>query len=113
MVSGFLLLTACKKNAITPNNTSTTCDTAFVRYTTCIKPILDKYCVQCHATGNTSGYVNLDSYINAKPYGLNGNLYGSCQRLDGNVGMPPNGLPKLDTMNLFLIRKWCKGGCPE
>lgn len=111
-ISGFLLFSSCIKNNAT-KNTESQCDTTMVRYTTCIKPILDKYCVTCHKTGNTSGYVNLDSYKNAKPFGINGNLYGSCQRLDNNVGMPPNGLPKLDTMNLFLIRKWCETGCSE
>lgn len=121
-ISGFLMAVvviaifidfSCKKSDVAKTTNTNTCDTSNVRYTTCIKPILDKYCVSCHATGNTSGYVNLDSYLHAKPFGINGNLYGSCQRLDGNVGMPPNGLPKLDTMNLFLIRKWCAGGCLE
>lgn len=102
---------SCKKPKL--SNTSNGCDTSHVHYNTCIKPVLDKYCVGCHKTGNTSGYVNLDSYLNARPFGINGNLYGSCQHLDGNVAMPPNGLPKLDTMNLFLIRKWCISGCLE
>jgi hypothetical protein len=109
-LSTFIVI-SCKK----PNHSisKSDCDTSQVRYVTCVKAILDKYCVGCHKTGNTSGYVNLDSYLNAKPFGINGNLYGSCQHLDGNVAMPPNGLPKLDSMNLFLIRKWCISGCLE
>ncbi|MFZ9632199.1 MAG: hypothetical protein ACO3A5_07965 [Bacteroidia bacterium] len=86
-------------------------DTVTVTYSNSISEILATNCIKCHKTGNTSGYVNLDSYENAKPFGLNGNLYGCVQHLDGNVGMPI-GAPKLDSMNLLLIKRWCKLQCP-
>lgn len=86
-------------------------DTLNVTYTNAIAQILSNDCTKCHKTGNTSGYVNLDSYENAKPYGLNGNLYGCVQHLDGNVSMPI-GAPKLDSTNLLLIKRWCILKCP-
>ena len=100
-------IVSCQK---TDNQAQTKIDTLHIGYESCIKPILDSKCVQCHATGNTSGYVNLDSYEHAKPFGINGNLYGSVQHLDGNVAMPPGGT-KLDSSSLFLIKKWVQEGC--
>ena len=86
-------------------------DTLNVTYSNSISEILSVSCIKCHKTGNTSGYVNLDSYENVKPFGLNGNLYGCVQRLDGNAGMPI-GAPKLDSMKLLMIKRWCILKCP-
>ena len=109
-----LFLFSCKKTETVEKNIQQPCyiDTLNVTYNNQIAPILNTDCIRCHKTGNTSGYVNLDSYINAKPFGINGNLYGCVQRLDGNVGMPI-GAPKLDSLKLLLIKRWCLLQCPE
>jgi len=109
-----LFLFSCKKTETVEKNIQQPCyiDTLNVTYNNQIAPILNTDCNRCHKTGNTSGYVNLDSYINAKPFGINGNLYGCVQRLDGNVGMPI-GAPKLDSLKLLLIKRWCLLQCPE
>ena len=107
-----LCLFSCKKTETANNQQPCYIDTVNVTYNNQIAPILNTDCVSCHKTSNTSGYVNLDSYINAKPYGINGNLYGCVQRLDGNVAMPI-GAPKLDSLKLLLIKRWCLLQCPE
>jgi hypothetical protein len=103
------LFSACKDSPVAQQEIIK--DTANVTYTNSISEILSANCLRCHNTGNTSGYVNLDSYENAKPFGINGNLYGCVQRLDGNVGMPI-GAPKLDSLNLLLIKRWTILHCP-
>lgn len=106
----FFSVVSCKKTETVTAQINV--DTVKVTYNNQIAPILAANCISCHKTGNTSGYVNLDSYINAKPFGINGNLYGCVQRLDGNVGMPI-GAPKLDSLKLLLIKRWCLLKCPE
>lgn len=105
------MFVGCKKDAVN-NNSNPEIDTVKVSYNQHIAKILQTSCISCHSTGNTSGYVNLDSYENAKPYGINGNLYGCVQHLDGNVAMPV-GAPKLDSAKLLLIKRWCILKCPE
>lgn len=105
MIVVFMSLQSCKNSHTIPQLP----DTLHIGYNEFIKTIIDKNCVKCHATGNTSGYVNLDSYENVKPYAVNGNLYGSIQHLDGSVAMPI-GAPKLDSNDLFLVRKWIDDG---
>ncbi len=110
MILSALALNSCE-NADTPVVEKPLCDTSKVSYVTCVKPILDKHCVGCHATGNTSGYVNLDNYSDAKMFGVSGELYGCSAHVDGFLYMPPNGAASMDTMSLIIIKKWTDQGC--
>ena len=109
LILGALALNSCE-NTDKSIVEKPSCDTSKVSYVTCVKPILDKQCVGCHSTGNTSGYVNLDNYADVKLFGVSGELYGCSAHVDGFLYMPPNGAPRMDTMSLIVIKKWTEQG---
>lgn len=113
IVAGMLFLMQCKKSKVTANpSTTLSCDSTHVKYTSCIKPILSKYCVSCHATGNTSGGLALDNYEIAKAVALDGDLWGTVEHLDGYPYMPPQPA-RIDSASRLLIKNWIQLKAPQ
>ena len=88
------------------------CDTvSAVNYTLRIAPIINNFCVSCHATGN--GGTVLDNYNDVKINAQSGKLYSSVI-WDGNAQqMPQSSLSKIPDCDLIIIKKWISIGMPQ
>jgi predicted CXXCH cytochrome family protein len=85
------------------------CDTATVKYSTFIKPLMDNQCVSCHsATGSQSDYV-LDTYEAVKISATDGALV--LRTNDTGSPMPQSGL--LPACDRSKIEAWVKAGAPN
>ncbi len=108
-----LLVLSCSKISEDKlnNNSGNTCDTANIKYTTNVTPILQANCYSCHSNGNTdgSGGISLDTYAGLKKYADNGFLRGNITHAPGYIGMP-YGRPKLDDCSINKIIDWINRG---
>jgi len=95
-----------------PFDSSTSCDTLNMTYSSNIKPIIDNNCVSCHQTSNPSGGVLLDSYEQVVIHVDNGRLIGAVNHDPGFSPMPQGG-NKLSDCNLNKIRAWINDGSPQ
>lgn len=87
------------------------CNLNHIGYKTCVEPVLKRYCIQCHATGNTSGGLALDDYETVKLAAGSGDIGGCVEHTDGYPYMPPQN-QKIDTESLYIIRVWVDIGMP-
>jgi hypothetical protein len=85
------------------------CDSTLVSFSLDVDPIIQTYCKGCHNVNNSSGGVNLDSYIAVQTAGLNGSLVGAITHSTGYVGMPYNS-NQLSDCNIGKIRNWVSEG---
>ncbi len=88
------------------------CDTSVFTYSAAIKPILDSYCLSCHANNVASsfgGNVKLGTYPDVKTVADNGKLVGSIGHQNGFSAMP-KGSSKLEGCKITIIRKWVTSG---
>jgi hypothetical protein len=116
----FLFISSCTKTSadqLTNNSAGgggTSCDTAQMKYSIDILPLLQAHCYSCHGNGNTggSGGISLDGYINLKPYASSGVLQGNITHSTGFVGMP-FGEPKMDDCTINKIIDWISQGSPD
>ncbi len=88
------------------------CDTAAVRYSTFIKPVVDTYCKGCHSGNSPSGGINLSTYNDIKTVALNGKLVGSISWATGFQKMPQGG-NKLDDCTISKFQAWIAAGALE
>lgn len=87
----------------------TACDTTAVKYSTVIKPLIDKNCISCHAPGGVQESSPLHTYEVVKLYAESGLLVSRTN--DTNSPMPQSGLlPECDRNK---IRAWVKRGAPN
>jgi hypothetical protein len=85
------------------------CDTANVKYSTYIKPLLDKNCNGCHSGANPSANISLSTYANVKIHVNSNALYGSISH-DPNYAAMPKGTAKLSNCDLNKVNAWIKAG---
>ncbi|MFT3845751.1 MAG: hypothetical protein QM725_11905 [Lacibacter sp.] len=92
---------------------TTVCDTANVKYTTQIAPVISASCLSCHG-GNASagGGIQLGDYSSFKVQAANGKLLGSVTQVPGFSPMPKGGA-KLSDCNVAVIRTWIRNGMPN
>lgn len=105
-------LSCSKKNGDTvitppPGGATGGCDTANMKYTANVTPILSAHCYSCHgASSNTgSGGIVLEGYANLKAKVDNGQLIGVITHAAGFNPMPRNA-PKLSDCDINTIRSW-------
>jgi hypothetical protein len=91
------------------NNGGSTCDTANVKYSTGVVPILQTNCYGCHGNGVVSGGVALDNFNTLRTRALNGSLIGVITHAQGYPAMPKGGA-KLSDCNINKIRSWINNG---
>ena len=91
---------------------ATGCDTANVKYSTHIKPIISNFCQGCHSGTSAGGGINLVTYDGVKAIALNGKLLGSISFLAGYSAMPKNG-SKLSDCDINKINIWINAGAPN
>ena len=87
----------------------TACDTTAVKYSTVIKPLIEKNCISCHSPGGVQESVPLNTYDGLKLYATNGLLVARTN--DNTTPMPQSGL--LPLCDRDKIRAWVKRGAPN
>ena len=91
---------------------ASSCDTAAVKYSTSVAPIISANCNSCHAGSFPSGGFNLDTYTAIRVQAANGKLVGAITHSAGYVAMPKDAT-KLNTCNILTIKKWVADGFPN
>ena len=90
----------------------TACDTAAVKYSTSIVPVLSSNCISCHGGSTPSAGIGLDTYAGVKTQANNGRLLGAVTHSPNFSPMPKNS-NKLSTCNIEKIRIWIAAGAPN
>jgi hypothetical protein len=90
----------------------TVCDTAAVKYSTTILPIISSNCFSCHGGNTPSAGIRLDSYSGLQSQAANGKLWGAVSHNTSFSPMPKNAA-KLSPCNLSKIKKWLDAGYPN
>lgn len=84
-------------------------DTA-ITYSLQIKPLIDKYCLNCHASLTYSNPVALNNYQNIKINIDNGEIY---KHVFIVKNMPPRNQPQLTENELKTLEIWLNTGAKE
>lgn len=114
IISGILInsLNSCyydKSDLLYPN---TACDTAAVKYSTSVLPVLSSNCINCHGGATPSAGISLDTYAGVKIQVDNGRLWGAVSHSASYSPMPKNSA-KLNNCSLEKIRIWIAAGAPN
>jgi hypothetical protein len=89
------------------------CDTANMKYSADILPIIQSNCYACHSNANQSiSGLSLQGYENLKPHADDGMLMGVITHASGYTPMPQGGA-KLSDCNINKIRDWVLRGAPN
>ena len=93
---------------------ASTCDTASVKYSTTIQPIVQAQCSisGCHAGANAAGGIALTSYEGVRAIALDGSFSGTIEYQSGYPHMPQN-RDKLPDCQISQIRIWTAAGAPN
>lgn len=93
-----------------PGNTGA-CDTARMKYSVNVEPILVDFCYSCHgaSTNSGSGGIILQGYDNIKSKAIDGTLIGVISHSPGFPEMPKGG-SKLSVCNINKIKSWIDNG---
>lgn len=90
----------------------TACDTAAVKYSTSVLPVLSSSCISCHGGNTPSAGISLDTYTGVKQQVDNGRLWGAVSHSPNYSPMPKNS-NKLNACSLAKIKKWIDAGAPN
>lgn len=97
------------KNGI---NCASVCDSAKFTFAAVILPMMNKYCVGCHSSGNPSGNVDLSTYVGVKN-SITQNQ-GLLMSLNQNGYYPmPKGGNKLSACEINQVKNWINAGAPN
>jgi len=97
------------KNGI---NCASVCDSAKFTFAAVISPMMNKYCVGCHSSGNPSGNVDLSNYVGVKN-SITQNQ-GLLMSLNQNGYYPmPKGGNKLSACEINQVKNWINAGAPN
>jgi uncharacterized membrane protein len=115
-LSALAVLISCSKDNETDvsNNPGTGggngCDTAGMKFSANVRPILESNCYGCHsnATFSISG-VKLEDHADVKAHAEAGSLLGTISHAAGFPPMPQGGA-KLSACNINKIRAWINQG---
>lgn len=92
-----------------PNSSNcNTCDTTY-KFSSRIKPLIDKWCYGCHNPGNAGGGYDLSTHAGIVNSAQNNRLLGSLKQTGGFSNMPKNA-GKLSTCDITAIEKWINAG---
>lgn len=111
MLTGTLMLIACRKNSLPLNNGSVdpSCVTTNMKFSTDVTPILLANCYSCHSGSVVNGGINLSTYAGVKAVVDNGKLIGAINHSPGFKPMPDGG-GKLSACNIAKIQAWVTAG---
>ena len=88
------------------------CDTTSYTFSGTIQPMLQNFCVGCHAGASASAYVQLDSHAGVVAATGNNRLLGAVKHQSGFAAMPPNGNALTDCQ-IQQLEKWIAAGAPN
>ncbi|MBO9570948.1 MAG: hypothetical protein J7497_01870 [Chitinophagaceae bacterium] len=115
---GSMIFFACSKsneeelqNTDNPGGGGSNCDTANMKYTANVVPILSSHCYSCHgvSTNANSNGIILEGHDKLLPYATNGTLISVITHAPGYPQMPQGGA-KLSACNINIIRSWINNG---
>lgn len=86
------------------------CDSNSFAFKANIDPLVQKYCIACHTSGNPSGGAAFDSYAGVKASVDKGVFWNRLNATGGSI-MPPAG--KLSTCQLTQFKKWINAKAPN
>jgi hypothetical protein len=89
------------------------CDTTNVTYTLSVKPILENYCLSCHANNvaeSSGGGIHLQDFADVKTKVNDGALLNSITRQTNPM---PKNSGKLDNCPITIIKIWINNNAPE
>lgn len=101
------ILQGAKNNACDANATG--CNTQDVKYSTFIKPLLEKSCNGCHSGSQPSANIALDTHAKVQQSAKSGTLYGSVSHSTGYSKMPKGGT-KWDNCDILKLKAWIDAG---
>jgi cytochrome c553 len=115
-VTSIVLLACSKTNEETERAKSTgsngntggstsSCDTANMKYVTNIQPVIQANCYGCHGNGAAAGGISLATYAGVKQQVSSGRLMGAITHASGYKPMPM-GAAKLDDCTINKIQAW-------
>ena len=110
LVAAFLM--SCEyenKEVLYANLEPEICVDTMAMYTLDVVPILVEHCNRCHRNDRQDGDVNLEGYVNVKPYVDDGSLYGSVNHEAGFELMPTSGV-KIPFCEIEKLRLWIEAG---
>lgn len=88
---------------------TTGCNTASMKFSTDIAPILKANCNGCHNTTSAAAGVNTETYAGVKAIADNKSLVGSITHATGYSPMP-KGMAKLSDCDIDKIKAWVAQG---
>lgn len=91
-------------------NCPTDCDSTQFTFSASIKPMIEKYCIGCHAYPNSSGSIELSSHTGVANAAKNGILLNS---LTHPTNWMPKGGKKLSDCQIRQFEKWINAGTPN
>jgi uncharacterized membrane protein len=101
------ILQGAKNNAC--NESSGSCNTQNIKYSTFVKPLMEKFCTGCHATTNPQANIALATHAEVQKYAKAGSLYGSVAH-SGNYSKMPKGGTKLNDCDIAKLKAWIDAG---
>lgn len=110
-----LSLFSCSRNnetdlqAVDPVSSPAVCNTANMKFSTDIAPILQVNCNSCHNVSRPLGAVITDNFNGVKMIAENGTLVGTITHASGFSPMP-KGKPKLADCDINKIKAWVAQG---
>jgi hypothetical protein len=110
----FTVTTSCKHES-----TPVFCDTSLHAYWADVKPIMDKYCTNCHndTTSVENGGIWLNGWANLNDYVINGDSARLIRDLVQPAGTSfhamPLGSAKLSDCDITKIKNWIYAGAPN
>ena len=107
-LSLLVILSSCTYNELIPISV---CESDTPSFSTCVKPIMDNHCLECHSDASPNG--DLLNYDAIRDYVINGDLLDRIQRAEGSEGFMPLGGNKLDNVQIEILIKWKNNGAPD
>ena len=94
------------------NSCESGCDTTAYTFSGTIRPMMQNFCVGCHAGTTASAYVQLDSHAGVVAALSNNRLMGAVTHQTGYAAMPPSGNGLTDCQ-IRQLELWVAAGAPN
>ena len=74
-----------------------------------IRPLLKRFCLECHSTELKEGELDLEQFANFQVVRRNSRAWQLVDHMLGNGEMPPEDSPQLSTSQRKQLRDWVRG----
>jgi uncharacterized membrane protein len=97
---------------LTCNTDAGGCETANVKFSAYVQPMIVSRCQGCHSSASTGGGIFLRNYTEIKATALSGTLYGAVSHAAGYSAMPKVGA-RLSACELAKVKAWIDAGAQQ